>query len=140
MRFGGNLPGALVAAAEETRELIPVRAGVWRTRNGPYFGLLIETDAGMIVFYPIDRDFANWLNAEIAKRFNKPIYSHNHWDHVSEGQAFDGHDPLNISHELARNSIARMRIDTRVPSRTFLEGPGHRAGRPPRRVALPRCQ
>ncbi len=118
------LPCDEALGADDTRALIPVREGIWRTQNGPYFGLLIETVDGMIVFDSLNRDFAGWLNAEIATRFAKPVkylvYSHNHWDHVSGGHAFDAHDPVTICQELAANSILRMRLDTRLPTQTFL--------------------
>jgi len=117
---------ALAQTADETRALVPVREGVWRTQEEGFFGLLVETVDGMIVFDPINRGFADWLNAEIARRFNKPvkylIYSHNHWDHVTGGQAFDAHDPVTVCHELARKSIVRMQLDTRLPGQTFAQG------------------
>ncbi|WP_179954332.1 MBL fold metallo-hydrolase [Denitrobaculum tricleocarpae] len=108
------------------REVLPIRDGIWRTREDRHFGLLIETDEGMIVFDTLNPDFAGWLNAEIKNRFNKPVswvvYSHNHADHVSGGQAFEEHSPRYLSHAFARESMERMGVNTRLPDMTFDNG------------------
>jgi len=104
-------------------ELTELRDGIWRTRDERHTGLLIDTDEGILLFDTLNLPFAKWLNGQIAERFNKPVkwvvYSHNHADHVSGGQAFEGHNPRYISHSLARESMARMKVDTRLPDETF---------------------
>ena len=111
------------ASDKDKYDIIPLRDGIWRTQDDRHNGLLIETDGGMIVFDSINPEFATWLNAEIKKRYAKPvkwvIYSHNHSDHVSGGQAFAEHNPRYISQQLARNSMERMKVDTRLPDETF---------------------
>ena len=111
------------ASDKEKYDIIALRDGIWRTQDDRHNGLLIETDEGMIVFDSINLEFATWLNSEIGKRFNKPVkwvvYSHNHSDHVSGGQAFAEHNPRYISQQLARNSMERMKVDTRLPDETF---------------------
>lgn len=123
--LAGTAP-ALAQSDAPTRTLTELGQGVYRTQNNRHYGLLIDTDEGMIVFDSINQGFADWLNAEIAQRFDKPVryvvYSHNHADHISGGQAFTGHDPLYVSHALARDSMERMRVDTQLPSLTFDEG------------------
>lgn len=119
-------PGPAQAQSDApTQTLVELGQGVYRTQNNRHYGLLIDTDEGMIVFDSINRGFAEWLNGEIARRFNKPVryvvYSHNHADHISGGQAFNGHDPLYVSHTLARDSMERMQVDTQLPSLTFDE-------------------
>lgn len=125
------ITGTVSAQASE-RELVPVREGIWRTQENRHYGLLIETDAGMVVFDTLNPDFAGWLNAEIKTRFDKPVawvvYSHNHADHVSGGQAFAEHAPRYLAHSLARESMERMRVDTRLPDMTFEEGFDLRVG------------
>lgn len=105
------------------RQLIELRPGIYRTKNNRHYGLLVETDDGMIVFDTINKDFAAWLKAEINSRFNKKvsyvIYSHNHADHVSGGEVFADHNPRYIAHQFAKDSMQRMGVQTRLPDITF---------------------
>lgn len=114
---------ARAANHAENYELIPLRDGIWRTRDTNHSGLLVDSDSGILIFDTLNSDFSEWLNAEVANRFNKPVswvvYSHNHADHVSGGQAFAGHNPRYISQRLARESMSRMSIDTHLPDETF---------------------
>lgn len=109
--------------AAPIRQLIMLRPGIYRTRDNFHYGLLVETDDGMIVFDTINKDFSTWLKAEITARFNKKIryviYSHNHADHVSGGEVFADHNPRYIAHRLAHKSMQRMEVKTRLPDITF---------------------
>lgn len=102
-----------------------IRDGIFRTQQGPYYGIVLEGTDSLLVFDTFSKDYATWLNTKLAEQFNKPvkyvIYSHNHADHVSGGQAFAGHDPLYISHAMAKESMARMNIDTRLADLTFTD-------------------
>jgi len=105
------------------RSISEIRNGIYRCQNNRHYSVVIDTKDGLIVFDTINRTFAEWLNGQLAQRFSKPvryvIYSHNHADHVSGGQAFAPHDPIYLSHALARDSMQRMQVDTRLPSHTF---------------------
>ncbi|KAB7613490.1 MBL fold metallo-hydrolase [Amylibacter sp. SFDW26] len=110
----------------EDREIIQIADGVYRTREKFTFGLLMDTDDGVVVFDTLNADFSSWLDAQIAQRFDKPVaavvYSHNHSDHTSGGEVFARHDPKYISSELARESHVRMKVATRPANVTFDEG------------------
>lgn len=124
------LPAALPARAQTEgaaieRAVIEIADGIYRTRENRHFGLLVETRDSMVVFDPLNADFAKWLDQEIASRFNKPvsyvIYSHNHADHTSGGEVFAHHNPRYVSHELARESHLRAGVKTRPADVTFSE-------------------
>ena len=64
------LAGARPALAQSdapTRTLTELGQGMYRTQNNRHYGLLADTDEGMIVFDSINQGFADWLNAEIAR-------------------------------------------------------------------------
>lgn len=100
-----------------------IRDGIYRTQQGPYFGVVLEGQESLLVFDTFSEEFSVWLNTKLAEQFNKPvkyvIYSHNHEDHVSGGQAFEGHNPVYISHELAKTSMERMKLNTHPADITF---------------------
>lgn len=101
-----------------------LKPGIFRTQQGPYFGIVLEGERHLLVFDTLSKAYANWLDQELQKRFpGKPVkfvvYSHNHTDHITGGQAFAHHNPLYISHRLAKESMVRMGVDTAYPSLTF---------------------
>lgn len=102
----------------------PLKPGIYRTQQGPYYGIVLEGKDGLLVFDTFSEHFSKWLDEELAKRFpDKPVkyvvYSHNHPDHVSGGQVFARHNPVYISHSLAKESMERMELATQYPSITF---------------------
>jgi glyoxylase-like metal-dependent hydrolase (beta-lactamase superfamily II) len=81
-----------VSAQEAKRSIEQVKGDVYRFQNNFHYALFVVTDAGIVVTDPINADAVGWLRGELAKRFNKPvthmIYSHNHGDHASGGEAW----------------------------------------------------
>lgn len=116
---------AMTLTAGDGRDIIKIADGIYRTRDNRHFGLLVDTDDGIVVFDTLNTDFSKWLDEEIARRFGKPvayvIYSHNHPDHTSGGDVFAHHNPRYISHELARESHLRTKAKTRPADVTFTD-------------------
>ncbi|MEO1205039.1 MAG: MBL fold metallo-hydrolase [Pseudomonadota bacterium] len=114
---------ALAQDAAANRSMVEIGPGVYRTQDNRHFGLVVDTDDGVVVFDTFNAGFATWLDQEIATRLNKPvryvIYSHNHADHTSGGEVFAKHNPLYVSHELARDSHVRMKTIARPADLTF---------------------
>ncbi len=84
---------ALPALAQDAkRELTNVAGDVWRFQNNFHFTVVVVTADGVVVTDPINAEAAEWLEAEIASRFGKPVthmvYSHSHGDHASGGAVF----------------------------------------------------
>src|SRR5687768_16531623 len=104
------------AAAQDTQRSLEIVTGdVWQFTNNAHQAAVVVTDEGVVVTDPINADAAEWLKAEIAQRFNKPIshlvYSHSHGDHASSGQVFG--DVTAIAHENAPAAIDGVTVDTR---------------------------
>lgn len=110
-------------SSEPIRSIEEIRPGIFRARENRHYTVVIVGAESVAVFDTLNHDFATWLDAEISKRFKKPvryvIYSHNHADHVSGGEAFAYHKPIYISHRLARDSMVRMKVATQIPETTF---------------------
>ncbi len=125
-------PSVAAAQVGPVRELREIADGVYRTRNDRHYGLVVDTDAGVLVFDTINADFAGWLDARIAERLGKPVayvvYSDNHADHTSGGEVFQHHQPRYVSHELARASHVRSGVATRPADQTFRDGYAVRLG------------
>ncbi|WP_036485596.1 MBL fold metallo-hydrolase [Myxosarcina sp. GI1] len=100
-----------------------IRGNVYRFTAGNYRSVFMETDGGIVVSDPINKEAATWLKQELAKRFDKPIryvvYSHNHPDHVYGGEVFDGEGVQFVSHQLAREDLVRTLAKTRIPNLVF---------------------
>ena len=126
------------AAQDAQRSLENVTGDVWQFTNSSHQSAVVVTDEGVVVTDPISAEAAEWLKAEIASRFNKPIthlvYSHSHGDHASGGDVFG--DVTAIAHENAPPAIDGVTVDTRISEPTeftvgdkTLElvplGPGH---------------
>ncbi|HSF93669.1 MAG TPA: MBL fold metallo-hydrolase [Thermohalobaculum sp.] len=127
------------AAQDVTRDLTQIKGDVWRFQNNFHFSVLIVTAEGVVVTDPINNDAANWLEAEIATRFGKPIthliYSHSHGDHASGGAVFADTARV-IAHANAPEKIDYVTPDQRISGRTTIRtggksiellplGPGH---------------
>jgi len=67
----GFAPQAL--AQHTTRAFTNVKGDVWRFQNNFHFSVVVETADGVVVTDPINAEAAEWLKAEIASRFGKPI-------------------------------------------------------------------
>jgi glyoxylase-like metal-dependent hydrolase (beta-lactamase superfamily II) len=79
-------------AQDIKRELTNVAGNVWRFQNKFHFSTVVVTSEGVVITDPINAEAAQWLEAEIAARFGKPVthmvYSHSHGDHASGGAVF----------------------------------------------------
>ncbi|MBM3602058.1 MAG: MBL fold metallo-hydrolase [Alphaproteobacteria bacterium] len=85
------------------REISKIAGEVYRFRNNNHYSVFAVTPAGVIATDPINAGAAQWLKEEVQKRFNQPvkyvIYSHDHADHISGGEVFDG--AIIVAHEYA---------------------------------------
>ena len=84
---------ALPAQAQDVQRSITNVAGdVYRFQNKFHFSVFVVTEDGIVFGDPINTDAAAWVEAEMAKRFGKPVthlvYSHSHSDHASGGTVF----------------------------------------------------
>jgi glyoxylase-like metal-dependent hydrolase (beta-lactamase superfamily II) len=104
------------------REITKIAGEVYRFRNANHYSVFAVTPAGVIATDPINADAAQWLKAEIARRFNQPVrylvYSHDHADHISGGQVF-ADTAVVVAHENAKTQIVREKRPTAVPQVTF---------------------
>lgn len=85
--------GAMQAAAQPpTRAIEELKPGFFRAQNNQHYTVFLVTSDGIILSDPINTEFAQWLRAELAQRFDVPVryvlYSHHHWDHASGGAVF----------------------------------------------------
>ncbi|WP_462160088.1 MBL fold metallo-hydrolase [Pseudoalteromonas sp. GB56] len=93
----------------------PVKDNVYRFNAGHYYSVFMITESAAFVTDPINSDAANWLNAEIKRRFNVPIkymaYSHNHIDHTQGGDSLADSSTQVIAHRYAMKTYdGRMRL------------------------------
>jgi glyoxylase-like metal-dependent hydrolase (beta-lactamase superfamily II) len=74
------------------REIGKLTGDVYFARMDDYVSVFMVTPDGIVLVEPIGTEFATWLKAELARRFNVPvkyvIYSHSHWDHASGGAVY----------------------------------------------------
>jgi glyoxylase-like metal-dependent hydrolase (beta-lactamase superfamily II) len=133
---------ALPALAQDAkRELTNVAGDVWRFQNNFHFTVVVVTADGVVVTDPINAEAAEWLEAEIASRFGKPVthmvYSHSHGDHASGGAVFADTATV-IAQENAPPAIDGVAPDIRFSERMSFAsgdhsfeltalGPGHGA-------------
>jgi glyoxylase-like metal-dependent hydrolase (beta-lactamase superfamily II) len=132
------LPVITALAQEANRRLENVTGDVWQFTNDFHQSAVVVTEDGVVVTDPIDADAAEWLEAEIAEQFAKPIthliYSHSHGDHASGGEAFG--NVTAIAHADAPGAIDGVEIDSPINEPTTIEvggktlelvplGPGH---------------
>ena len=116
------LGGVTFAQQEPKRNITKITGDLYRFQNNFHYSVFLVTSEGVIVTDPINADAANWLKAEITKRFNKPIkylvYSHDHRDHVSGGEVF-ADTAIVIAHENAKAAIISEKRPTAIPQITF---------------------
>jgi glyoxylase-like metal-dependent hydrolase (beta-lactamase superfamily II) len=110
------------APAPPVREITPIAGEVYRFRNNNHYAVFAVTPAGIIATDPINAEAAQWLKAELQKRFSQPvkylIYSHDHTDHISGGEVF-ADTAIVVAHENARIAIVNEKRPTAVPQVTF---------------------
>jgi glyoxylase-like metal-dependent hydrolase (beta-lactamase superfamily II) len=98
------LLAAAGVAAQPTRGIEELKPGFFRAQNNQHYTVFLVTSEGIILSDPINTEFAEWLRAELDRRFDVPVryvlYSHHHWDHASGGAVFAdtaefvGHDAM----------------------------------------------
>jgi glyoxylase-like metal-dependent hydrolase (beta-lactamase superfamily II) len=124
----GSVLLALIAswalAQTPTREITQLAGEVYRFRNNNHYSIFAVTPEGIIATDPINAEAAQWLKAELQRRFGQPVkyvvYSHDHADHISGGEIF-ADTALVVAHENAKSSILGERRPTAVPQVTFSE-------------------
>jgi glyoxylase-like metal-dependent hydrolase (beta-lactamase superfamily II) len=113
---------ASAQAATPVREITPIAGPVYRFRNNFHYSALAATPEGIIATDPVNADAARWLKTEVTQRFGKPIryviYSHDHADHISDGEVLADTAQV-VAHENARRTIIAERRPTAVPQVTF---------------------
>ncbi len=84
--------GLPAMAQEVKRSITKVSGEVYRFQNNFHYSVFVVTDDGIVFADPINKDAANWVKAEMDKRFGKSVtrlvYSHSHFDHASGGTVF----------------------------------------------------
>jgi len=72
--------------------IIPITGDLYRATSGAWHSIFLVTNDGIILADPLNVEFATWLKAELADRFDVPvrylIYSHSHFDHAAGGAVF----------------------------------------------------
>lgn len=115
-----SLPGT-IAAQEAKRSIEPIVGDVYRFQNNFHFAMVVVTDDSIVVTDPINAEAVEWLKAELAEKFDRPvthmIYSHHHADHASGGQAWG--DIEVIAHENLSKHVKIGAVDTAMPTTTF---------------------
>ena len=110
-------------AQEAKRSLENVTGDVWQFTNDRHQSAVVVTEEGVVVTDPINAEAAEWLTAEIAEQFGKPIthlvFSHSHGDHASGGEAFG--DVTTIAHADAPDAVDGVEIDQRIDAPTEIE-------------------
>jgi len=113
---------AWATAQTPVREITQIAGEVYRFRNNNHYSVFTVTPQGIIATDPINAEAAQWLKAELQKRFAKPvkylIYSHDHADHISGGEVF-ADTAVVVAHDKARAVIVGERRPTAIPQVTF---------------------
>jgi len=91
--LGASAPAPAPPPAAPVRQIVNVKANVWRAGNGNFWSLYVVTPAGILLVDPVNPDFAGWLKGELARRHpglpvRYVVYSHSHWDHIEGGEVF----------------------------------------------------
>lgn len=120
--FAQALPQLAQVPQAPVREITQIAGNVWRFRNNFHFSVFAVTRAGIIASDPINADAARWLQQQLRERFpNQPVrylvYSHDHADHISGGEEFEG--AAVVAQENAKAKIVGERRPTAVPTVTF---------------------
>jgi len=113
---------AWATAQTPVREITQIAGEVYRFRNNNHYSVFAVTPQGIIATDPINAEAAQWLKAELQKRFAKPvkylIYSHDHADHISGGEVF-ADTAVVVAHDHAKAVIVGERRPTAIPQVTF---------------------
>jgi glyoxylase-like metal-dependent hydrolase (beta-lactamase superfamily II) len=100
------------------KEIGKLTGEVYFARMDDYVSVFMVTPDGIVLVEPIGTEFATWLKAELARRFNVPvkyvIYSHSHWDHASGGAVYADTARF-IGHENMLKNIAMPAANTPLP-------------------------
>jgi glyoxylase-like metal-dependent hydrolase (beta-lactamase superfamily II) len=106
------------------RSLTQITDDVYRYDNNFHVSIVVVTDDGVVVGDPINREAAEWLEAEIEKRFQQPVkylvISHSHADHASGGEIFEDTATV-ITHEKFVPHLEAGEVRTAEPDVTFSE-------------------
>lgn len=112
--------GAL--AQDEDFSIDRISGEIYRFRHRFHYSVFAVTPEGVIATDPINAGAAEWLKAELKKRFNLPvkylIYSHEHPDHISGGEVFADTATV-VAHERAKAKIIGEKRRTATPHLTF---------------------
>lgn len=117
------LPVGQPLAQGSKRAIEQVTGDVYRFQNNFHYAMFVVTDEGIVVTDPINADAVNWLKAELASRFDKPVthmlLSHHHADHASGGEVWG--DIKIIAHEKTKAHVEAGRVKTAMPTETFAD-------------------
>jgi glyoxylase-like metal-dependent hydrolase (beta-lactamase superfamily II) len=117
-----TLSGAALGQTDAKRSITQIAGDLYRFQNNFHFSVFLLTPDGIIATDPINSDAAQWLKAELATRFGKPvkylIYSHDHVDHIAGGEVF-ADTAVVVAHEQAKRDIIDEKRPTAVPEITF---------------------
>jgi glyoxylase-like metal-dependent hydrolase (beta-lactamase superfamily II) len=84
--------GAAQVQEEAVRSITHIAGGLYRAQNNFHYSAFLVTEEGIIATDPINREFAEWLKAEMTERFDQPVryvvYSHSDADHTAGGEVF----------------------------------------------------
>jgi glyoxylase-like metal-dependent hydrolase (beta-lactamase superfamily II) len=109
-------------AQAPVREITQIAGEIYRFRNNNHYSIFAVTPAGIITTDPINAEAAQWLKAELQRRFGQPVkylvYSHDHADHIAGGEVF-ADTAIVVAHENAKTAIVGERRPTAVPQVTF---------------------
>ena len=116
------LCGFDAAAQDEDFSIDNIAGEVYRFRHRFHYSVFAVTPDGIIATDPINAGAAEWLKAELKKRFNLPvkylIYSHEHPDHISGGEVF-ADTAIVVAHERAKAKIIGENRRTAIPHVSF---------------------
>ena len=121
---GAALGPAVPAAAQDEvkREITNIAGDLYRFQNKFHVSVFLVTPEGVIATDPINKEAAEWLEAEIRERFGQEIrylvLSHDHPDHSSGGEVF-ADTAVVVAHENAKRAISGEKRPTAVPDVTF---------------------
>jgi glyoxylase-like metal-dependent hydrolase (beta-lactamase superfamily II) len=101
------------------QEIGKLTGDIYYARMDDYVSVFMVTSEGIVLVEPIGTEFATWLKAETARRFQVPvryvIYSHSHWDHASGGAVYADTARF-IGHENMLKNIALPPANTPLPA------------------------
>lgn len=106
------------------QSLTKIAGDVYQFKNRFHQSVVMITPEGAIISDPINKGAANWLKAEIKKRFNQDVkyvvYSHDHADHIGGGEVY-AETATFIAHKRAKDVIIGENRPTQVPDITFTD-------------------